>query len=230
MACLGTAVAAVVFLSGCDAGDFDFDFDDVDFDLSFSDDEDSEDEEASPEDEEGEEEDEEDEEDGADEEEASGYGLPDSCENAGVTQIVGDLAPGGVLSEEGGEVDGIDDAEQIVCTLSDGGGEADTPSFTLVFTVNADPSANPELVEVPGSEAEMNWEVDVDVDVDTYHTDESDDLGGDLEYVGAIDGSSSHLYLELPDDFYVAAITNAEGVDRDDLERVVMEAAEQVRT
>ncbi|GAB2517938.1 hypothetical protein [Nocardiopsis aegyptia] len=163
------------------------------------------------------------------EEEASAYGLPESCAAAGAAEVVGDLAPGPVLAEESGAVEGIDDAEQLTCSFSDGSTEPGTPVFTLVFTSNADPSANPDVVRVPGAEAEMNWEVDVDVDVDTYHNDETDALGGDLEYVGTVDGSSRQLFLSLPGDFYVAAIAFGEDVAREDLERVVMTAAEQVR-
>src|SRR5699024_11964684 len=43
---------------------------------------------------------EEEEEDSEEEEQASNHGLPDSCEAAGVTEVVGDLAPGTVLDEE----------------------------------------------------------------------------------------------------------------------------------
>ena len=165
----------------------------------------------------------------AEEEQASSYGLPESCEAAGAAQIVGDLAPGQVLTEESGPIEGIEDAEQLSCTFSDGTTGAGTASFTLVFTSGADPSANPDVVQVPGAEAEMNWEVDVDVDVDTYHTEDSDDLGGDLEYVGTVDGSSRHLYLQLPGDFYVTAIAYFDEVERGDLERVVLQAAGQIR-
>ena len=223
LAPLGAAVAAVVLLSGCEGSDFDLDFD---TDFFSSDSEESADPSADPS---PEEEGEEGEEDSEDEEQASGYGLPDSCEAAGVTEVVGDLAPGTALSEDSGDVEGIDDAEQLICTLSDGSGEAGSSSFILVFTVNADPSANPDVIQVAEAEEEMNWDVDVDVDVDTYHTDESDELGGDLEYVSALDGSSSHLYLELPDDFYVTAIAYNDDVDRADLERVVLQAAERAR-
>ncbi|MBQ1084657.1 MULTISPECIES: hypothetical protein [unclassified Nocardiopsis] len=218
LSCLGTAVAAVVIggvvLVGCDVVD-------LDLDLSMSSGgSDSPEEEASaspsPEEE-------------PEEEEASAYGLPESCEAAGAAQIVGDLAPGQVLTEESGEIEGIEDAEQLSCTFSDGSTEPGTPSFTLVFTSGADPSANPDVVQVPGAEAEMNWEVDVDVDVDTYHTEDSDDLGADLEYVGTVDGSSRHLYLQLPGDFHVTAIAYFEDVERGDLERVVFQAAGQIR-
>jgi hypothetical protein len=166
---------------------------------------------------------------GAEEEAASAYGLPESCEAAGAADVVGDLAPGSVLTEESGAVEGIDDAEQLTCSFGDGSTEPGAPTFTLVFTSNADPSANPDVVRVPGAEAEMNWEVDVDVDVDTYHNEGTDELGGDLEYVGTVDGSSRQLFLSLPGDFYVAAIAFGEDVAREDLERVVMAAAEQVR-
>ena len=220
LSCLGTAVAAVVIggvvLVGCDVVDLD-----LDLSLSSGDGADAPDEEASaspsPEAEDEEEQD------------ASSYGLPESCEAASAAQIVGDLAPGPVLSEESGPIDGFEDAEQLSCTFSEGGTEPGTPSFTIVFTSGADPSASPDLVQVPGAEAELNWEVDVDVDVDTYHTEESDDLGGDLEYVGTVDGSSRHLYLELPGDFYVTAIAYFDDVERGDLERVVFQAAGQIR-
>src|SRR5699024_157726 len=139
LALLGPAAAAVVLLSGCEGRDFDFDFA-TDFlsgaesaapSAAPSPDDDAADA-AEAEDEA--------------EEEASGYGLPVSCEAAGVTEVVGDLAPGTVLDENSGAVEGIDDAEQMTCTLSDGSGEAGSPSFTLVYTVNADPSANPDVV------------------------------------------------------------------------------------
>src|SRR5699024_8640499 len=112
LAPLGAAVAAVVLLSGCEGSDFDFDFD-LDTDFFSSDSEESPDPSADPSP--GEE--------GEEEEQASNHGLPDSCEAAGVTEVVGDLAPGTVLDEESGEVEGVDDAEQLVCTLGDGSGE-----------------------------------------------------------------------------------------------------------
>jgi len=71
--------------------------------------------------------------------------------------------------------------------------------------------------------------VDIDVDVHTYHTDDTDELGGDLEYVGAVDGSSTQLYLELPDEFYVTAVVTNADVEREELERVVLQAAENAR-
>ncbi|WP_150240184.1 hypothetical protein [Nocardiopsis quinghaiensis] len=236
LSCLGTA-AAVVVIGGVVLIGFDVvapDEFDMDLSLSWEDgfpwgdgfswgsDEEAPDEEPgagpSPEEEPAEE-----------EQAASGYGLPESCEAAGAAEAVGDLAPGTVLTEEIGEVEGIDGAEQVMCSFSDGGTGPGSPSFTLVFTQNVDPSANPDVVRVPGAEEEMNWEVDIDVDVDNYHTDEADSLGGELEYVGAVDGSSRNLYLSLPGDLYVTAIAHSDEVPREDLERVVMLAAEQIR-
>ncbi|MFD6951871.1 hypothetical protein A6A08_15585 [Nocardiopsis sp. TSRI0078] len=224
LSCLGTA-AAVVVIGGVVLVGFDvIDLDEFDMDLSLSwgEDEESPAEEPGAEPSPGEEAEEE-------EQAAADYGLPESCEDAGAAEVVGDLAPGTVLTEEVGEVEGIDGAEQVVCSFSDGGTGPGTSSFTLVFTLNADPSLNPDVVRVPGEEEQMNWEVDVDVDVDNYHTDEADSLGGDLEYVGTVDGSSRHLYLSLPGELYVTAIAHAEEVPREDLERVVMLAAEQIR-
>ncbi|WP_433699361.1 hypothetical protein [Nocardiopsis sp. CA-288880] len=225
LSCLGTAAVAVVVggfvLVGCDVVDTD-EFD-MDFSFFSADGEESPDEDpsAGPGAEEGEEEEA--------EQEASSYGLPDSCAAAGAAEVVGDLAPGPVLAEDAGPVEGVDGAEQVVCSFSDGSGAAGAPSLTLVFTAGADPSANPDVVRVPGAEEEMNWEVDIDVDVDTYHTDESDSLGGDLEYVGTVDGSSRNLYLSLPGDLYVTVVSYGEEVPREDLERIVMQAAERVR-
>lgn len=223
LSCLGTAVAAAVVggfvLVGFGVIDLD-EFDAFDMDLSFGDGEEAPEQEAgaSP----GPEEEQQ-------EQAAPEYGLPESCAAAGAAEVVGDLAPGTVLTEEAGEVEGVDGAEQVVCSFSDGSTAPGTPSFTLVFTLNADPSANPDVVRVPGEQEQMNWEVDIDVDVDTYHTEESDSLGGDLEYVGTVDGSSRHLYLSLPDELYVTAIAHGEEVPREDLERVVMLAAERIR-
>lgn len=222
LSCLGTAAVAAVIggfvLVGCDVVEFD-EFD-TDFSLFSGDEEASPSPEASaspsPEDEE---------EPGED----ARYALPESCAEAGAAEVVGDLAPGTVLAEERGEVDGFADAEQLTCSFSDGTGTPGAPTFTLVFTLNVDPSLSPDVVAVPGAEEEMNWEVDIDVDVDTYHTDEADSLGGDLEYVGTVDGSTRHLYLSLPGDLYVTAIAYGEEVPREDLERVVMLAAERVR-
>lgn len=217
LAPLGAAVTAVVLLSGCEGGDFEFD---TDF---FSGEESpGPSESPSPEDEENGED-----EDGQDEEQASGYALPQSCEAADVSGAAGPLAPGTDLTEESGEIEDIDGAEQVSCTLS--GGEAGSGTLTVVFTEGADPSANPDVIQVPSSEEEMNWDVDIDVDVDTYHTDDTDDLGGDLEYVGAVDGSSTQLYLELPDEFYVTAVVTDADVEREELERVVLQAAENAR-
>ncbi|MBB6118518.1 hypothetical protein [Nocardiopsis algeriensis] len=222
LSCLGTAAVAVVVggavLVGC--GVVDIDEFDPDFDLFSSDGAESPQEEPSPSPSAAEE----------DEEAASAqYALPESCAEAGAAEVVGDLAPGTALSEERGEVEGFDEAEQLVCSFGDGSGTAGSATFTLVFTVNVDPSLSPDVVQVPGAEEEMAWEVDIDVDVDTYHTDEADSLGGDLEYVGTVDGSTRHLYLALPGELYVTAIAQGEEVAREDLERVVLLAAENLR-
>lgn len=225
LSCLGTAAVAVVVggfvLVGC--GVVDTDEFDMDFSFFSADGEESPDEDpsASPSPGEAEE--------AEEEQEPSSYGLPESCAAAGAAEVVGETAPGPVLAEDVGPVEGVDDAEQVVCSFSDGSGTPGAPSLTLVFTSNADPSTNPDVVQVPGAEAEMNWEVDIDVDVDSYHTEESDSLGGDLEYVGTVDGSSRNLYLSLPGDLYVTVIAVGEEVPREDLERIVMQAAERVR-
>lgn len=222
LAPLGAAVAAVVLVSGCEGSEFD-----LEFDTDFLSGEESPDPSESPSPEDGEDGEDGEDEDGQDEEQASGYTLPESCEAADVSGAAGDLAPGTDVTEESGEIEDIDGAEQISCTLS--GGEAGSATLTVVFTEGTDPSANPEVIQVPGAEEEMNWDVDIDVDVDTYHTDETDDLGGDLEYVGAVDGSTTQLYLELPDEFYVTAVVTNADVDREELERVVLQAAENAR-
>ena len=224
LSCLGTAAVVAVIggfvLVGCDVVEFD-EFD-TDFTLFSGDGEASPSPEASAEPSPGSGE-------GQEQEETAQYALPESCEQAGAAEVVGDLAPGTVLAEERGEVEGFADAEQLTCSFSDGTGASGGAAFTLVFTLNVDPSLSPDVVVVPGAEEEMNWEVDIDVDVDTYHTDESDDLGGDLEYVGTVDGSTRHLYLSLPGELYVTAIASGGEVPREDLERVVMLAAERVR-
>ncbi|WP_019610840.1 hypothetical protein [Nocardiopsis sp. CNS-639] len=228
LSCLGTAAAVAVVGGFALVGFGVIDFDEFEMDLSFGDGVDLPfgDGEEAPEQEAGaspgpEEE--------QSEQAAPEYGLPESCAAAGAAEVVGELAPGQVLTEEVGEVEGVDGAEQVVCSFSDGSTGPGASSFTLVFTLNADPSTNPDVVRVPGEQEQMNWEVDVDVDVDTYHTEESDSLGGDLEYVGTVDGSSRHLYLALPDELYVTAIAYGEEVPREDLERVVMLAAERIR-
>ncbi|WP_017577480.1 hypothetical protein [Nocardiopsis kunsanensis] len=218
LAPLGAAVAAAVLLSGCEGGDFEFDTDFLSGEESPGPSESP-----SPEDGENSEG-----EDGQDQEQASGYALPQSCEAADVAGAAGDLAPGTELREESGEIEDIDGAEQVSCILSSG--EAGAATLTVVFTEGTDPSANPEVIQVPGAEEEMNWDVDIDVDVDTYHTEDTDDLGGDLEYVGAVDGSSTQLYLELPEEFYVTAVVTNADVEREELERVVLRAAENVRS
>ncbi|MDE3725106.1 MULTISPECIES: hypothetical protein [Nocardiopsis] len=223
LSCLGTAVVAVVIggfaLVGCDVVDLD-EFD-TDFSLFSGDEEASPSPGASASPSPGEEE--------GEPEDTAEYALPESCAEAGAAEVVGDLAPGTVLAEDRREVDGFADAEQLTCSFSEGTGAPGAPTFTLVFTLNVDPSLSPDVVAVPGAEEEMNWEVDIDVDVDTYHTDEADSLGGDLEYVGTVDGSTRHLYLSLPGELYVTAIAYGEDVPREELERVVLLAAERVR-
>ncbi|MDA8371166.1 MAG: hypothetical protein M0026_15050 [Nocardiopsaceae bacterium] len=162
---------------------------------------------------------------------AAAFALPESCADIGAAEVVGDLAPeGAVLDEEAGEVEDVPDAEQVSCfwydsTAQEPGGE----SFALVFTVNTDPSDNAEVVRVPGEQEEMNWEVDVDVDVDSYHTDAADELGGELKYVSTVEGSSKHLYLSLPGEFHVSATAMSSDAAKEDLEKVVLAAAQQVQ-
>ncbi|WP_046470093.1 hypothetical protein [Allosalinactinospora lopnorensis] len=235
-AAVGAALACGVLLAGCDSESVDEDSFSLDewfsFDEWFSTDEwfsfgDGEDGENTEEEAEGEETEEEEA-----EEEAEGdlFALPDSCAGIGAEEVAGGLAPAGtVVAEDIGEVEDTPDAEQVSCVWSGAGaGQGGGESFALVFTVNADPSARLEVAQVPGEE-EMNWEVDVDVDVDNYRTPQADALGGELDYVATVEGSTQSLHLSLPDNFYVSAIAVSSEASQEDLEQVVLQAAERAQ-
>ncbi|MBB6174125.1 hypothetical protein HNR23_004185 [Nocardiopsis mwathae] len=165
------------------------------------------------------------------------YALPDSCTEIGAAELAGNLAPqGAAAGEETGKVEGASDAEQVSCSWS-GGAVADPggaeagggPAFVLTFTVNTDPSDRAQVIQVPGDQEEMNWEVDVPVDTATYRTDKTVELGGELKYVTTADGSAQHLYLSLPDDFHVSASAMFSDATKEDLEKVVIAAAEKAK-
>lgn len=157
------------------------------------------------------------------------FALPTSCEEVGAMELVGDLAPEGtVVEEQSEEIEEVSGAEQLSCAWYDSASaDPGAESFVLVFTVNVDPGDRTQVVRVPGPQEEMNWEVDVDVDVDSYWTPESDELNGELEYVSTVDGSSRQLYLSLPGEFHVSAVAMFSEVTREEMERIVLEAAER---
>lgn len=168
------------------------------------------------------------------------FTVPQSCADAGAAELVGDLAPAGAVvqedsaREEAGPEDGVEedaaDAEQLACAWSaPGTTEPDSESLTLVFAVNLDPSDRAAVVRLPGELEEMNWEVDVDVDVDSYHTPEADQLGGELKSVATADGSSRHLSLSLPGDFHILVIAMFSDASQEEMERVLITAAERAR-
>ncbi|TQN32619.1 hypothetical protein FHX37_2595 [Haloactinospora alba] len=170
-----------------------------------------------------------DEADGNSEEETARFALPESCADIGAGEVAGGLAPAGAsVTEDTEELDGASDAEQMSCVWTGSGTEGgDGESFAITFTVNADPSARLEVAQLPGEE-EMNWEVDVDVEVDSYRTARSETLGGELDYVTTVEGSTQSLHLALPEDFYISAVAVSSEASRKDLEKVVFQAAERV--
>ncbi|GLU49630.1 hypothetical protein [Nocardiopsis ansamitocini] len=174
------------------------------------------------------------------------YAVPESCADVGATELVGSLVPENTtVEEEAGEVSGADEARQLSCVWS--GGQAADPSgaaeeepgdeaavtrvesIALVFTINVDPSDRAEVVQAAGGEEEMNWEVDVDVDVDTYRTDDTDTLGGELKSVSTVDGSNRQLHLSLPGEFHVSVIAVSSDATQEDMERILVQAVEQAR-
>ncbi|ASU81937.1 hypothetical protein CDO52_03325 [Nocardiopsis gilva YIM 90087] len=171
------------------------------------------------------------------------FALPGSCEDIGAAELVGDLAPRGSTADEtAGEVEGASDAEEVACSWSggaasdpsgdsgaaeDGADAAGAPSIILTFTVNTDPSNRAQIIQVPGGQEEMNWEVDVPVDTETYRTDKTVELGGELKYISTVEGSAKHLYLSLPGDFHVSASAMFSDATKEDLEKLVLAAAEK---
>lgn len=158
------------------------------------------------------------------------FALPDSCADIGAGEVAGDLTPAGTsVAEDTEEIDGASGAQQMSCVWSGSGSDQDSgESFAITFTVNADPSARLEVAQVPG-EKEMNWEVDVDVNVDNYRTSQADSLGGELDYVTTVEGSTQSLHLALPEDFYVSAVAVSSEAAQEDLEKVVFQAAERAK-
>ena len=166
--------------------------------------------------------------DDEDTEEEESLALPASCTEAGAEQVAAGLTPQGtVLEESSGEVAGATDAEQLSCTWTGAGDETGAETFALVFTDGTDPGARLDVAQ-PSDEDEMNWEVDIDVDLDNYRTPAADALGGELDYVRTVEGSTQSLHLSLPDDFYVSAISVASEAAQEDLEQAVLDAAERM--
>ncbi|MFC7330429.1 hypothetical protein [Marinactinospora rubrisoli] len=163
--------------------------------------------------------------------EQAGFALPASCAEIGAQELAGNLVPAGaVVEEEITEVEGHPGAEQVSCVWQAAGGtDPRAESLALVFTVNVDPTGRTQVVRLPGAQEEMNWEVDVDVDVDNYRSAEADALGGELEYVSTVEGFSRNLYLSLPGEFHVSVTAMYSEATREEMERVVIAAAERTR-
>ncbi|WP_114399915.1 hypothetical protein [Marinitenerispora sediminis] len=161
--------------------------------------------------------------------EQASFVLPASCAEIGAEELAGELVPAGaVVDEQAAEVEGHPDAEQLSCVWH-AGTDVRAESFSLVFTLNVDPTGRAQVVRLPGAQEEMNWEVDVDVDVDSYRSAEADALGGELEYVSTVEGSSRNLYLSLPGEFHVSVTAMYSEATREEMERVVIAAAERAR-
>ncbi|GAA3761888.1 hypothetical protein HDA32_005761 [Spinactinospora alkalitolerans] len=155
------------------------------------------------------------------------FAVPASCADIGAAELVGDLAPeGAALEEEAGGVEDVPDSEQLSCTWV-GGTEPGGESVALVFTVNADPGDRAAVVRPAGAQEEMDWEVDVDVNVDTYRTDRTDELGGELKLVSTVEGSNRHLHLSLPGDLHVSVFTVSSEATKEEMEQVVLAAAQE---
>ncbi|MFC3996700.1 hypothetical protein ACFOVU_12295 [Nocardiopsis sediminis] len=223
----GAALATGALLSGCDSVPFDLGDDFSDLELPDF---------ASPSPSPSE---------GAGEEAAAPFTLPASCAEAGAAEIVGGLAPAGAqVDEQAGQVEDAEDAEQVACVWTTGGAGTGTgtgapgedgagqaaETIALVFTVNTDPSDSAQVVQVQGAEAEANWEVDVDVNSDTYRTAATDSLEGEFEYLSTVEGSTRHLYLSLPGEFHITASAVHSEVTQEQLEEIVVQAAEQARS
>ncbi|MFC4563958.1 hypothetical protein ACFO4E_19020 [Nocardiopsis mangrovi] len=222
----GAALATGALLSGCDSVPFDLGDDFGDLELPDF---------ASPSPSASE---------GAGEEAAAPYTLPASCADAGAADIVGGLVPTGAqVDEQAGRIEDAADAEQVACVWSAGGAATGTPAegagggapqaaetIALVFTVNTDPSDSAQVVQVQGAEAEANWEVDVDVNSDTYRTAATDSLEGEFEYISTVEGSTRHLYLTLPGEFHITASALHSDATQEQLEEIVVQAAERARS
>ncbi|MEY9211981.1 hypothetical protein NI17_007795 [Thermobifida halotolerans] len=159
------------------------------------------------------------------------FTLPDTCAEAGATELVGDLAPQGTALVEDSEESDDADARQLSCVWTDGT-DADSEALMLVFAVNIDPSDRVAVVRLPDEQREqqdMGWEVDVDVNVDTYRTTATDPLGGELKYVTTVDGSSRQLSLELPGEVHIAAVALFSDIPREDMEQLLVTAAGQLQ-
>lgn len=159
-------------------------------------------------------------------EESDSSDLPSSCAEVDGGSLAGDLIPAGATVDERFEEAG-GDAAQLSCVWRDQ--QDDSQWFALVFAVNTEPD---DLAALADDEAEeegqMAWEVDIDTYQDSYHTDEADELGGDLEFVETVDGSSQQVQLSLPGNRHVLAVGALDGITQQDLERIVMAAASQV--
>ena len=160
------------------------------------------------------------------------FALPDSCAEAGATELVGDLAPQAAAPVEATEEINDADARQLTCTWSEGT-DPDSESITLVFAVNVDPSdrltvIRPEQAGQPPQQ-EMGWEVDVDVNTDTYQTTQTDELGGELKYLVTVDGSLRQLSLQLPGDTHISVIASSSDISQQEMEQILFTAAQNLR-
>lgn len=155
------------------------------------------------------------------------FTLPGTCVEAHAPELVGDLAPPGATLVENVETIDEADARQLSCTWS-----TDSQSLTLVFAVNVDPSDRVSVVSLNDAEQqtrEMGWEVDVDVTTDSYQNTHTDELGGELKTLTTVDGSLQQLSLQLPGDVHVSLIASSMDISQEDMERILITAAQQLQ-
>ncbi|WP_017623039.1 hypothetical protein [Nocardiopsis chromatogenes] len=150
--------------------------------------------------------------------------LPASCAEAGAAEVVGGSVPQGAqLQEESGAIEGADGAERLGCVWSGEGA-----SVAVVYALNADTADLTQVLQESGGGPEANWEVDVDVYGDTYHSEDADAVGGELEYLATAGDTTRYVLLTLPGDVRVAAAATGGGLEQEDLERIALEAGQRI--
>lgn len=161
----------------------------------------------------------------ADAEGADMPALPASCAEAGAADLVGGRVPAGAqLEEETGAVEGVEDSERLGCVWS-GQGE----SVAVVYAVNVDTTDLAQMVQVSTGQKEANWEVDVDVYGDTYHSEDADAVGGELEYMATAGDTTRYVFLTLPGDVHVAAAATGGDLEQQDLEQIALQAGQRLQ-
>ncbi|PSK86290.1 hypothetical protein CLV63_13559 [Murinocardiopsis flavida] len=148
------------------------------------------------------------------------YALPASCEEAKAAEAVADqVGESAELEEETSGITGVPDGQGITCVWGMGGAESDDLLIlSLTYVEGVNPLENAEEEFQGPSEVTLG---------EPYSTAESEKADAELQHLD-MGRQGGGVVAHLPGDFYIDVQTVPEPIDKGDMEKIVLTAAENL--